>query len=178
MRNTITRTVSTVYADSLVFENGKVVQSMPIVPATCKDTASAEKYIRKHGLVSGKLISVEKLSTVDQLYGMEEADFIKYAHPVAMRSKETRNMISKNVETLVGSLVYMDVATREIREREITIPANYEKRLDKFAQVVANSNEKGITIENVHRVSALYVISESDFIAHSKKMVDHQHFAE
>lgn len=178
MRNTITRTFTTVYAESLVFEDGKVMTSYPIVPATCKDTASAEKYIRKHNLTSGKLISVEKLSTVEQLYGMEESDFIKYAHPVAARSKETRNMISKNVETLVGTLVYMDVATREIREREITIPANYEKRLDKYAQAVAEANEKGITIENVHKVAALYVISESDFIAHSKKMIDRQHYTE
>lgn len=178
MRNTITRTFTTVYADSLVFENGKVIQSMAIVPDTCKDNASAEKYIRKHGLVSGKLISVEKLSTVEQLYGMEESEFLKFAHPVVARSKETRNMISKNVETFVGNLVYMDVATREIREREVTVPANYEKRLDKFAQLAAEANEKGITIENVHKVASLYVISEADFIAHSKKMIDHQHYAE
>ena len=178
MRNTITRTMTTVNAESLVYVDGKIISSIITVPVTCKDTAMAEKIIRKRGLENGKLISVEKLSTVERLYGMEEADFLKFAHPVVARSKETRNMISKNVETLVGTLVFMDVASREIREREVTIPANYEKRLDKYAQVIAQPNEKGITIENVHKVASLYVISEADFIAHSKKMIDHQHYAE
>lgn len=178
MRNTITRTMTTVNAESLVYINGEIVSAVIAVPTTCKDTATAEKIIRKRGLENGKLISVEKLSTVEQLYGMEETDFIKYARPVEARSKETRNMISKNVETLVGNLVYMDVATRKISEREVTIPANYEKRLDKYAQVIAQPNEKGITIENVHKVASLYVITETDFIAHSKKMIDHQHYAE
>lgn len=178
MRNTITRTFVTVNADCLTFEDGKVMTSIVTLPATVKDVNAAEKYIRKNAMTAGKLISVEKLSTTEQLYGMEESDFLKFAYPVASRSKETRNMISKNVETLMGTLVFMDVASREIKERQVTIPANYEKRLDKYAQVIASPNEKGITIENVHKVASLYVISEADFIAHSKKMVDHQHYAE
>lgn len=176
MRNTITRTFNTVSAHALIYVDGKVTESIINVPRNCDTTDKAEKYIRRTNSCTGKLIGVDKMDITSGLYGMEESDFLIHAKPVEARSKETRNMISKTVDTLVGELVYMDMSDRQVKTRPVTIPKNYEKRLDKYAQSCAKSGEKGVTIENVKTVSALYVMSESDFLKYAKPMLDHQHY--
>lgn len=180
MRNCITRTFTTVYANCTVYnmQEKKPYDSMILVPDSCVTTNMAEKYLRKIMTGNDKLVTVNSLSKTSTLYGMEESDFIKFAAPVETRSKETRNMVTKTVNALVGTYVYMDMSTREIKERSVSVPTYFADKLDKYAKKIELDGEKAITIENVKNVSALYAISESVFRREAREMNDHQHYKE
>ena len=180
MRNTITRTFTTVYADCTCYNvaEKRTYESMILIPDICTTTVGAEKYLRKTMSGNEKLVTVNTISRFSTLYGMEESDFIKYAIPVHERNKTTRNMITKTVNALVGAYIYMDMSDRSIKERSISVPAYFADKLDKYAKKIEQYGEKAITIENVTTVSALYAISEADFRAHAREMIDHQHYKE
>ena len=82
-------------------------------------------------------------------------------------------MISKTIVALEGTLLYMD-EQRKVKDMTVLVPKG--AKLDKLARSLAPNGCKGITIENVHEVSALYVMSEEDFINHALEMVDYQHY--
>ena len=174
MRNTITRTFNKIAAACLVFNNGKIVEQEIIVPAVNNTTALAEKYIRKNpDKVNGKLVDVVSVKVISTLYGMDESDFINLAKKVDERSKETRGMISKTVNGYIGTLLYMD-EKRKVCDKLVTFSKG-----EKLKNVAADNTPKGckpIDIENVEETSALFVMSEADFIANSREMVDHQHY--
>lgn len=180
MRNTITRTFITVYADCTCYnvQEKKPYDAMILVPDSCINTNMAEKYLRKTMTGNDKLVTVNSLSKSSTLYGMEESDFIKFAAPVEARSKETRNMITKTVNAIVGTYVYMDMSSREIKERSVSVPTYFADKLDKYAKKIEQDGEKAITIENCKTVSALYAISEAVFRREAREMVDHQHYKE
>lgn len=179
MRNTITRTFTTVYATCLVYENGKIVETEIALPDSCDITTLAEKYIRKNPTVlSGKLVEVQSTRKQSVLYGMDESDFIKFAAPVSARSKDTRNKITKTVNAYKGNLLYMDTISRTVKSREVSIPADMKNKLDKYMKIIEQTDEKAIMIENITPVAALYAMSEQDFKAHAKRMIDHQHYVE
>ena len=179
MRNTITRSFTTVFATCLVYEGGKIVETEIALPDSCDIARVAEKYIRKNpSLLSGKLVEVQSTRKQSTLYGMDETDFIKFATPVTARSKETRDKITKTVNAYKGTLLYMDTVSRAVNSRDVSIPADMKSKLDKYMKTIERENEKAIMIENVVPVAALYAMSEYDFKAHAKRMVDHQHYAE
>lgn len=179
MRNTITRTFTTCLANCKTYENGNLMDVIATLPDTCTTPATAEKYIRRNpSAISGKLVEVTKIDKQTTLYGMDESDFLKYAKPYDQRGKETRNQITKTVKGFVGEYLYMTTDTQELKKRNVSVPADMSKKLDKFAKSVEQAGEKAITIENLRPIEALYALSESDFRKFGKKMVDHQHFAE
>ena len=179
MRNTITRTFTTCLASCKVYENGQLMDVIVTLPDTCITPAVAEKYIRRNpSAISGKLVEVTKIDKQTTLYGMDESDFLKYAKPYEQRGKETRNQITKTVKGFVGEYLYMTTDTHELKKRNVSVPADMSKKLDKFAKSVEQAGEKAITIENLKPIESLYALSESDFRKYGKKMVDHQHFAE
>lgn len=180
MKDVITRTFTTVYASCVMFNEETretydasiLVGSLPVMSTTV-----AEKAIRKSGTV-GKLVMVDHLTKIEELYGMTESDFIKFGQPVTERGKATRNAITKTVNSYMGDYVYMDMNDRAVKSRPVSVPLAYAEKLDKFGKKVEQSGEKYITIENLRKVSALYAISESDFRAHGRIMIDHNHFKE
>ena len=179
MRNTITRTFTTVYATCLVYEGGKIIETEIALPDSCDITGVAEKYIRKNpSVLSGKLVEVQSTRKDSVLYGMDESDFIKFATPVSARSKDTRDKITKTVNAYKGTLLYMNTVSRAVESREVSIPVDMKNKLDKYMKTIEHENEKAIMIENLTPVAALYAMSEQDFKAHAKRMVDHQHYAE
>lgn len=173
MRNTITRSFNKVAASALVYRDGKITEAVFSLPYLFNTVELAEKYIRKNVNVDGKLVDVVFVEKVSALYGMDESDFIAHATRVDERSKETRGMISKTIVAFEGTLLYMD-EQRKVKEMLVLVPKG--AKLDKLARSLAPNGCKGITIENVHEVSALYVMSEEDFINHAREMVDHQHY--
>lgn len=179
MRNTITRSFTTCFASCKVYENGKLLDAVVTLPEFCTLTATAEKYIRKNpSIISGKLVDVLSIDKQTTLYGIDESDFLKYARPYEQRGKETRNMITKTVKGFIGEYLYMSTDTRELCKREVSVPTDMEKKLDKYAKSIELDNEKAILIENLKPIEALYAMSESDFRKYGKKMIDHQHYAE
>lgn len=179
MRNTITRTFTTCLASCKVYENGKLLDAVVRLPDFCTLTGTAEKYIRKNSsIISGKLVDVLSIDKETVLYGMDELDFLKYAKPYEQRGKETRNLITKTVKGFVGDYLYMDVKTRELCKRVVSVPADMSKKLDKYAKSIELENEKAVLIENLKPVKALYAMSEIDFRKYGKRMIDHQHYAE
>lgn len=179
MRNTITRTFTTSIATCKVYENGALLDCIIALPDSCGNTVAAEKYIRRNpSVISGKLVEVSKIDKETVLYGMDESDFLKYAKPYDQRGKETRNMITKTVKGFIGEYLYMSTDTRELCKREVSVPADMVKKLDKYAKSIELDNEKAILIENLKPIEALYAMSESDFHKYGKKMIDHQHYAE
>lgn len=179
MRNTITRSFVTVFASCKVYESGKLLDAIVALPDFCTLVSTAEKYIRKNpSVISGKLVEVTELNKQSELYGMDEADFIAHAKPYENRSKDTRNLITKTVKGFIGEYLYMDVTSRQLATRKVSVPADMSAKLDKYAKSIEQENEKAITIENLVPVESLYGMSESDFRKYGKKMVDHQHYAE
>lgn len=179
MRNTITRTFSVSLAVCKVYKNGTLSDCTITLPDSIGNTVAAEKYIRRNpSVISGKLVEVTKIDKETTLYGMDESDFLKYAKPYEQRGKETRNMITKTVKGFVGEYLYMTVDTHELCKRNVSVPADMSKKLDKYAKTIEQAGEKAITIENLKPIEALYGISESDFRKYGKKMLDHQHYSE
>jgi len=179
MRNTITRSFTTCLASCKAYENGNLLDAIVALPDFCTLTTTAEKYIRKNpSVISGKLVEVSKIDKETTLYGMDENDFLKYAKPYEQRGKETRNQITKTVKGFVGEYLYMTTDTHELKRRDVSVPADMSKKLDKYAKSIEQAGEKAITIENLKPIEALYAMSETDFRKYGKKMVDHQHYAE
>lgn len=179
MRNTITRSFVTVFASCKVYESGKLLDVIIALPDFCTINTTAEKYIRKNpSVISGKLVEVTELNKQTELYGMDEADFIAHAKPYEVRSKDTRNLITKTVKGFIGEYLYMDSATRQLSTRAVSVPADMSGKLDKYAKAIEKNGEKAITIENLKPVECLYGMSEAEFKKYGKKMVDHQHYAE
>ena len=173
MRNTITRTFVKNVCTCIVYANGKMSEQLVTIPADFNTDEKAEKYIRKNVQLDGKLASVDKIEKSEQLRGMDESMFMQLAKVVDARSKDTRDCITKNVTALFGTLVYMD---KERKLHEQLVRVNGKRNLDKQARELAPNGCKGITIENVHEQSALYVMDEKTFIENSKPMTDHQHY--
>lgn len=179
MRNTITRSFTTCLATCKVYENGNLLDAIVTLPDFCTLTTTAEKYIRKNpSIISGKLVDVLSIDKQTTLYGMDESEFLAHAKPYDQRGKETRNMITKTVKGFIGEYLYMSTDTRELCKREVSVPADMAKKLDKYAKSIELDNEKAILIENLKPIEALYAMSESDFRKYGKKMIDHQHYAE
>lgn len=177
MRNIISRTFNTNFVTCLAYDNSKVVSAIVSVPAGFNTSEQAERYIRKNNLVSGKLISVEKIEKVSATYGMEESTFIANAKPFEERSKETRNLVTKNVSGLVGELLYM-TENHTIERKTVAVPKAYEKKLDAFARIAAQDFGKGITVENVKTVTSLFGMTEQEFVKLARPMRDNLHFAD
>ena len=179
MRNTITRSFTTISASCKTYENGKLIDTIITIPDCCTTVTAAEKYIRRNpSAFSGKLVEVIELHKDVTLYGMDESDFIRFAKPYEFRSKDTRNLITKTVRGYIGDYLYMDILSRQLSTRKVSVPADMSAKLDKYAKSIEQENEKAITIENIVPVESLYGMSESDFRKYGKKMVDHQHYAE
>jgi len=179
MRNTITRSFTTCFANCKVYNNGQLSDCVIALPDFCTITATAEKYIRKNpGTISGKLVEVSSIDKETVLYGMDESDFIKNAKIYDVRGKDTRNLITKTVKGFTGEYLYMDTSTYELKRRVVSVPADMSEKLDKYAKSIEQPNEKAITIEKLVPVNALYGMTENEFKALAKRMVDHQHYAE
>lgn len=179
MRNTITRTFSVSLASCKVYENGALLDCIIALPDSCGNTVAAEKYIRRNpSVISGKLVDVLSVDKETTLYGMDESDFLMYAKLYEQRGKETRNMITKTVKGFIGEYLYMSTDSHELCRRNVSVPPDMSKKLDKYAKSIEQEGEKAITIENLRPIEALYGMSESDFRKYGKKMVDHQHYAD
>ena len=174
MRNTITRTISKNAAAVTLYKDGKISTSVILIPNTIKTADIAERFIRKNVNLDGaRLVMVEKIDVVSSLYGMDEADFISKATLVAERSKDTRNMITKTVVGKVGTLLYM-TADRKVNEMSVYIPNG--AKLDKLMKKSCPASCRPIDIVDIKESTALYVMSEADFIKNARPMKDHQHY--
>lgn len=176
MRNTIVRTFNTTIAKCIIYKDGALSDCSLTLPADITTQARAEAVIRKSHMVDGKLVSVEKLSRDSAIFGMDESTFIRLATCVSERGKMTRNAITKTVLSYSGDYIYMDMKTRAVSKRPVTVPASAKEKLDKYGKSIENDGEKYITIENLHKVSALYAMSEADFMRNGKRMKDYQHY--
>ncbi len=175
MRNTITRTFIKNACTCTTFNNGALEESLVFIPVGYNDSESAERYIRRNNMTSGKLVEVSKIERVSELFGMDESKFIELAKPVNERDKTTRNAITKTVKTRVATLVYM-TAGRTIEETEIAIPNIGKRELEAYIRNATPNGGKPIELTNAHDVEKLYAMSESDFIKNAKPMVDHFHY--
>ncbi len=180
MRNTITRTFTTIYANCTMYNtiDKTIYEHQTPVPSSCNTATKAEKYLRKNRKFCDKLVSVDSITIATKLYGMEESTFIQIAKPIAERGNSTRNMITKTVNTLTGDFVYMETSDRTIKSRPVTISTYYADKLDKYIKKIEKAGEAGILIENVKTISALFAVSEDEFKRNAREMIDHQHYKE
>ena len=180
MRNTITRSFTTVYANCTMYNtiDKTIYEHQTIVPTNCDTADKAEKFLRKNRRFCDKLVSVDSITTSTKLYGMEESTFIQIAKPISERGNSTRDMITKTVNTLTGDYVYMDTSDRTVKSRPIIISTYYANKLDKFVKKIEAPGEAGILIENVKTVSTLFALSEDEFKRNAREMIDHQHYKE
>lgn len=174
MRNTITRTFNSNVCTCAVYKDGKISVAKITIPYGFNTVESAENYIRRNVDLDGaKLAAVEHVEKVSRMYGMDEATFIENARIVDERSKDTRNCITKTVVANIGKLIYMDT-NRKICEKQVSV--DIKRNLDKQARELVPDGCIGITIEGISECTALYAMSEADFIKYARPMVDHQHY--
>lgn len=92
-RNTITRTIKTTHATVMVVdtETAEVGNLTFELPGTFKDDAATLKAITKVADVpeTTKIVAVVDREVSEQLYAISEADFIKYARPIATGAPKT-----------------------------------------------------------------------------------------
>lgn len=86
----VTRTIThtTVSAKVYAKAENKLVDKSYTLPRTYKDVREIEKYFAKHiDSEDEKLVSVMSWEEHEDLYGMREEEFIKYAH-IIKKEKE------------------------------------------------------------------------------------------
>lgn len=174
-RNLITRTFSNTVAHALVYIDNAARNQDVILPAGFT-TASAEKAIRKNHLVTGHLITVTAVEKLDATYGMEISVFLANAVQFTERSKDTRNMITKYATVRKGTLVTYSPADG-MHEHTVAVPANV-KSLDAWARENAPDGEIGVTVKDITESTALFAMTEADFIKLARPMTDNQHFSD
>ena len=174
MRNTITRTFNRNICTCALYKDGKITEAKVTVPYGFNTPESAERFIRKNTDLDGaKLAAVDNIETVSDLFGMDETTFIEKAKIVDERSKDTRNCITKTVVGNIGTLIYMN-AERKVCEKQVSV--DIKRKLDKQAKELAPDGCIGITIENIKERTALYAMTEAEFIKYARPMKDHQHY--
>ena len=175
MRNYITRTFSKNLCTCTVFDAGKLDSVAVLIPTGYNDSESAERYIRRRGLVTGKLVEVSNIERVDELFGMEESKFLSLAKPVDERSKETRDAITKTIISVAATLLYM-TKDRKVESVAVFLPKNASKK-ESTAAIAARlpDGAKPITLEDKRELSAIYALDEATFIANASRMKDHFH---
>ena len=177
MKNLIIRTFNNYMASCLAYVDGKVMVTVVSIPDNCVTTTAAEKYIRKTHSITGNLIQVNSVFKNPAIYGMLESDFVKFATPVNERGKATRDKITKTVKAFSGTLVYM-TSDRAVHEREVVVPSDNQKELEKLAKKLAKEGEIGIIIDRLKAIESLYAIDENTFKSNARKMKDYQHFVD
>ena len=92
-RNTITRTMKTTHATVMVVdtETAEISNLTFELVGTSKDDAATLKAIAKVADVpeTTKIVAVVDREVSEQLYAISEADFLKYARPVATSAPKT-----------------------------------------------------------------------------------------
>lgn len=176
MRNTVTRSFIKNVCSCTIYKDGKLSEENILIPCGYNDIAAAERYIKRHDMTTGKLVEVYKIDKLAELYGMEEADFIRLATVVNERDKTTRDSITKTIKSYAATLTYMTV-DRKIADIEIAIPASLGKReYNTYIHSVTPNGGKPIEVKDKHEVEKIYALSESDFIANARPMTDHFHY--
>ena len=173
MRNTITRQRVAIACTCAVYNDGKLSTEIVFLPQSVNTEKAAENTIRKHNLVNGKLAAVVKFEKVSQLYGMDESKFLDLAKPIAERTKDTRDCITKTVSGLSGILVYLD-KEYNVQYKPVMVKKGID--LDKQARQIAPQDCKGITIKDVKESEVLYALSEKEFFSNARPMRDYQHY--
>lgn len=87
----ITRTIITITANCMVadVQNGTIVFKKVNLDATWNTVEKAEKFLRKYPpFVPEKFVFVKvmDISESEQMYGITESDFMKYAKPINNRA--------------------------------------------------------------------------------------------
>ena len=166
----ISRTIINNFATGLEYiAAAKKVQTFVVVlPAAIDTPERAERYISKHNdLLSGKMVSVDKVERYENLVGMPLSVFMANAKPVSERSKETRGAITKTVPGFMVDVLYMD-ENHIIKTVPATVPA--AKDVEKYCKINVSVPGKFVTVENVRAIETLYAMDENTFIALAKPM--------
>lgn len=170
MEKIIRRTIEEKKAKALVMgENREVVEKIFNVPAKVKTNKDAEKFLRKNNKEE-KIIEVLSIETKEELFGMTETEFMKNGTLFEERSKENRNMVTKNIVTKIAKVLVM-TPDRKINE---TLLVGVEN--EKQARKALSSSEKFIDILSVNEDSKLYGMTREKFAEIARPMIDEFHF--
>ena len=165
----ISRTIRTTFARCKVFRDSAIFDDYCTLPASCTTGEIAERYIRKHpDILTGKLVVVETLETVEKLVGMYLDTFIENAACVTERTKDTRDCVTKEVKALAATALYMD-EQQQVKESTVTIPQGVAN-IDAFVRKNYKFPGYFITVKDTHEVSALYAMPEKVFVAIARPM--------
>lgn len=168
----IRRTIKTSLAKALFMDANRQIEERDFnIPANVKTPEQAEKWYRKN--FNGKLIEVEEIVTLEKLFGMDEELFVMKATAYEQRSKETRDLITKNVKVHSAKCLVM-TSDRKVKE---VFYANVRNEKQARARA-AVCGDKFIEIIELSEDEILYGISYADFINNAKPMVDDFHFAD
>ena len=158
-----TFTASIVDVLSVDKEARAVKESTIVLDGKIDSVEKAVKYFDKH---DRSVIDVLNVKVVNELLGMYESDFITLAKPFDERSKETRNLITKNCVSTVCSCM---VVTAERKIIDIDIIADSEKDCRKEAE---KRGYKFVAVNSKKEISQLYGMDADTFRLNAKRMID------
>ena len=161
----ISRTFTTSIVDVLsVDKEARSVKENTVVLDGKIDTVEkAVKYFDKHDRT---VVDVLNVKVVSELLGMYESDFITLAKPFDERSKDTRNLITKNCVSTICSCMVVSTDRKIV---DIEIVADSEKECRKEAE---KRGYKFVAINNQKEVTQLYGMDSDTFRLNAKRMVD------
>lgn len=171
MSNLITRSFSCTSFDATIFNREKKTLETvhKIVSGSFKDTDSLMKNLSK---TCKDVLDVENIKVIDSLYGMTVSDFICYGQKFETRSKETRGLITKQIDTKVFTVKVYDKISKQMIDTDVTV--------DDEKQIAKNipSNYTLLEVVSCETTSAIYGMKEEMFVELAKPMIDHFHFVE
>lgn len=168
--STVTRTIKSYECSCLAIEIGQdgkknLVSVSVIVPAAADNTARALKAAQ---VINPAVVMVEAMTEKTALYGMDEADFIKYGKVAEARSKETRNTISKEVVAKLA--VCTAIVNREIVTEKHFIPNRFTDCVKATAYARKHFGQHIVTVDEIEEVKTLVYMPVDDFITHAEIM--------
>lgn len=158
-----TFTTSLVNVLSVDKEARAVKESTIILDGKIDTVEKAVKYFDKHDRTVVDVLSVK---VVSELLGMYESDFIALAKPFDERSKDTRNLITKNCVSTVCNCMVVSADRKII---DIDIIADSEKECRKEAE---KRGYKFVAINSNKEITQLYGMDADTFRINAKRMVD------
>jgi len=171
MSNLITRSFSCTSFDAVIYsrDSKSINYEHKIISGAFKDTDSLMKYLAKH---NRNILDVDNIKIIDSLYGMTVTDFVRYGQKFDARSKETRELITKQIENKIYTVRVYDKVRKNVIDTDVT--AKDEK------QIVKNlpSNYTLLEVVSCEITSSIYGMEEKTFIEHARPMIDHYHFVE
>ena len=163
--NTITRTIKSNQGNALVFNlDTNQLEREQFTFAGVLDDKVTAKISKVFEHENKRFIKFDNVTTVEQVYELDESTFLAHAHVVTSRNSAVR-MVSKNIKATNVNVLVFNLATNALETLHITISGTpTDKTSKELAKLYDNSTYKYIKFDAVGLVENVYGMTETEFL--------------